>query len=347
MKAIHILFSGIVVGLLAVSGSNAQAVKFDSETISGLGARNIGSAAMSGRIAAVDAVHENGKLTIYVGSASGGVWRSRDGGTTYEPVFDKQPVQSIGAVAIDRKDPKTVWVGTGETWTRNSVSIGDGVYKTTDGGDNWTNMGLKESERIAKVLIDPTNSETVYVCATGKLWSDSDERGVYKTTDGGKTWAKILKGGNASTGCSMMSMDPKDPKTIYATMWDFRRQGWTFRSGGINETAASGSGFFKSTDGGATWMELDENSAKGLPPKPWGRLAVAVAPSKPSTVYAFVEAVMPKNALYRSDDGGQTWTALDRSQNMIWRPFYFANLIVDPNNENKLFKTGGDRKSVV
>jgi photosystem II stability/assembly factor-like uncharacterized protein len=139
----------------------------------------------------------------------------------------------------------------------------------------------------------------------------------------------------------MMSMDPKDPKTIYATMWDFRRQGWTFRSGGINETAASGSGFFKSTDGGATWMELDENSAKGLPPKPWGRLAVAVAPSKPSTVYAFVEAVMPKNALYRSDDGGQTWTALDRSQNMIWRPFYFANLIVDPNNENKLFKTGG------
>jgi photosystem II stability/assembly factor-like uncharacterized protein len=340
-----IWLSAVIVGLFFVSSAGGQtassAVKFDSETISGLGARNIGSAAMSGRIAAVDAVHVDGKLTIYVGAASGGVWKSRDGGTTYKPVFDKQPVMSIGAVAIDKKNPNMVWVGTGESWTRNSVSIGDGIYKTSDGGDNWTNMGLKESERIAKVLIDPTNSDTVYACATGKLWSDGDERGVYKTIDGGKTWTKILKGGNLSTGCSMMSMDSKDPKTIYAAMWDFRRQGWTFRSGGINETAASGSGLFKSTDGGSTWIELDEKSAKGLPPKPWGRLAVTVAPSNPRVVYAFVDAAMPKNGLYRSDDGGQTWAALDRSQNMIWRPFYFANLIVDPRDENKLFKTGG------
>ena len=316
----------------------ATAVKVDSETISGLGARNIGSAAMSGRIAAVDAVQEGQRLTVYVGSASGGVWKSVNGGTTFKPVFDKQAMQSIGAVTIDPKNPKTIWVGTGESWTRNSVSIGDGVYKSTDGGDNWTHMGLKESERITKILVDPTASDTVYVCVPGKLWSDSDERGLYKTTDGGKTWAKILKGANASTGCSMISMDKQSPKTIFAGMWDFRRKGWTFRSGGDGPNAPSGSGLFKSTDGGASWTELTDANAKGLPSKPWGRVAVTVAPSKPNVVYAFIEAEPPKNGLYRSDDGGQTWTLGDRSQSMIWRPFYFANLIVDPKNENKIYK---------
>lgn len=316
----------------------SSTVKVDSETISGLGARNIGSAAMSGRIAAVDAVQEGQRLTVYVGSASGGVWKSVNGGTTFKPIFDKQAMQSIGAVTIDPRNPKTIWVGTGESWTRNSVSIGDGVYKSTDGGDNWTNMGLRESERITKILVDPTATDTVYVCVPGKLWSDSDERGLYKTTDGGKTWAKILKGANASTGCSMISMDKQSPKTIYAGMWDFRRQGWTFRSGGDGPNAPSGSGLFKSTDGGASWTELTDANAKGLPSKPWGRVAVTVAPSKPNVVYAFIEAEPPKNALYRSDDGGQTWTLGDRSQSMIWRPFYFANLIVDPKNENKIYK---------
>ncbi|HEV8363741.1 MAG TPA: hypothetical protein VGQ52_09490 [Gemmatimonadaceae bacterium] len=317
------------------------AARADSETISGLGARNIGSAAMSGRVAAIAAVHENNRLTIYVGTASGGVWKSTNGGTTYKPVFDKQPVQSIGAVAIDPTNPKVVWVGTGESWTRNSVSIGDGIYKSTDGGENWTNTGLKESERIAKILIDPNDANTVYACVPGKLWSDSNERGVYRTTDGGKSWSKVLAGANASTGCSLMSMDPTATKTIYAGMWDFRRKGWTFRSGGDGPEAASGSGLFKSTDGGTTWKELNAASASGLPPKPWGRVAVTVAPSKPNVVYAFVEAVPPRNALYRSDDGGTTWAIRDRSQNMIWRPFYFANLIVDPKNENRVIKPDG------
>src|SRR6266853_1437220 len=268
----------------------AQNVEFDSDTISGLGARNIGSAAMSGRVAAIAAVKEDGRLTVYAGAASGGVWKSSNGGTTFKPVFDKEGAQSIGAVAIDPQAPKTIWAGTGEAWTRNSVSIGNGIYKSTDGGDSWTNMGLQNSERIAKIIIDPKDSNTVYACVPGKLWSDSEDRGVYKTTDGGKSWNKILKGSNLSTGCSMISMNPQDPKVLYAGMWDFRRKGWTFRSGGENATGLSGSGFFQTTDGGATWKELDDKSAKGLPAKPWGRVAVTIAPSKPNVVYALTRS---------------------------------------------------------
>src|ERR1044071_3536013 len=229
------LSAGAVASAQTPQPANPQSngpVKVDSETISGLGARNIGSAQMSGRVAAIAAAREGQRLTICVGSASGGVWKSVNGGTTYKPVFDKQPVQSIGAIAIDPKNPKVVWVGSGEAWMRNSVSIGDGIYKSTDGGDNWTNVGLPNSEHIAKILIDPTDTNTVYACVPGKLWSDSDDRGVYKTTDGGKSWNKVLKGSNGSTGCSMLSFDRSNPKTICAGLWDFRRKAWTFRSGG-------------------------------------------------------------------------------------------------------------------
>jgi photosystem II stability/assembly factor-like uncharacterized protein len=291
---------------------------------------------MSGRVAAIDAVTENGRLTIYIGAASGGVWKSVNGGTTFKPVFDKQSVQSIGAVTIDPSNPKTVWVGTGESWTRNSVSIGDGIYKSTDGGETWTNMGLKSSERFSKIIVDPKNSDTVYACVPGHLWNDDPDRGLYKTTDGGKTWNQILKGANLSTGCASISIDRTNANTIYASLWDFRRQGWTFRSGGNGPNAFSGSDLLKSTDGGQTWQAL-EKSAKGLPAKPWGRIALAVAPSKPSTVYAFIESV--NSALYRSDDSGASWTRLDSSQMMNWRPFYFADLTVDPKNPDRLFKT--------
>ncbi|HEX3760726.1 MAG TPA: hypothetical protein VHW23_18555, partial [Kofleriaceae bacterium] len=178
----------------------------DSGVISGLGARNIGSATMSGRIAAVAGRVVGGKTLLYVGAASGGVWKSQDGGTTFKPVFDKQPVQSIGAIAIDPSNPETVWVGSGEAWTRNSASIGNGIYKSTDGGETWTNMGLPESERIVKIVVHPTASQVVYACVPGKLWSDSADRGLYKTSDGGKTWALVLKGPNPSTGCSGVTM---------------------------------------------------------------------------------------------------------------------------------------------
>ena len=308
-------------------------VRYDAGTISGLPARNIGSAAISGRIAAVTAVHEAGRLTVFAASASGGVWKSVNGGTTFKPVFDSQPVQSMGAIAIDPKNPKTVWAGTGESWMRNSVSIGDGIYKSIDGGENWSNTGLKDSEHIAKILVDPADSDTVYACATGHLWDDNAERGVYKTTYGGKSWRRVLAGANGSTGCGMLAMSPREPKTLYASLWDFRRQAWTYRSGG------PGSGLFKSTDAGEHWTEFTGGNAKGFPEKPYGRIAVAVAPSKPLVVYAMIES--KSSALYRSDNGGASWTRMDASQYMVWRPFYFANLIVDPKDENKVFKVDG------
>ncbi len=316
------------------------AVTFDAGSISGLTARNIGSATMSGRVAAIAAMEKDGKTTIFVASASGGVWKSEDGGTTYKPVFDHEDVQSIGAVAIDPSNPQTIWVGTGESWTRNSVSIGNGIYKSTDGGESWTHMGLPESERIVRIIVHPKDSDTVYACVPGKLWSDSAERGLYKTTDGGKHWSQILKGANLSTGCSSLAMDPKDPGLLYAAMWDFRRKGWSFRSGGDNDKAFSGSGLHVSRDGGKSWSELTTESNKGLPAKPFGRIALAVAPSNSKVIYAAIEAAKGAG-LYRSGDGGNTWEARDKSQFMVWRPFYFANLIVDPKDENRVFKTGG------
>ena len=292
------------------------------------------------RISAIAANSEpNGKIKMFIGGASGGVWRSEDSGTTFKPIFDEQPVQSIGAIALDPKNSKVVWVGTGEAWTRNSVSIGNGMYKSTDNGDTWTRIGLPNSERIAQIVVSPENSDTVYVAVPGALWSDSAERGLYKTTDGGRTWNLVLKGGNLSTGCSTISIDPSNPNVLLAGMWDFRRKGWTFRSGGEGPDAPSASGLFRSTDAGATWTEVTPESAKGFPVKPYGRLAVAYAPSNAKRVYCFVEG--KDSALFVSDDGGGTWDKRDKSTWMVWRPFYFANLIVDPKNADRVFKVNG------
>jgi photosystem II stability/assembly factor-like uncharacterized protein len=310
---------------LAVS---AQDLTLDSDTLSGLPIRAIGPAAMGGRIADIAAVPEGQRLTIYVGSASGGVWKSVDGGTTFKPIFDKQASLSIGAVAIDPSHPQTVWVGTGESWVRNSVSVGTGVYRTRDGGENWEAVGLPDSEHISRILVHPKDSNTVYACALGHLWNSNTERGVFKTTDGGRTWNKLLYR-NDSTGCAEMAMDPQDPGVVYAAMWDVRREPHNFRSGG------PGSGLFKSTDAGATWHEL----RKGLPQGDLGRIGIAVAPSNHARVYAVVEA---KNhtALFRSDDAGESWAEVNNSFNVSGRPFYFARLAADPKNPDRVYKPG-------
>ncbi len=280
---------------------------------------------MSGRIAAIDVVPTH-PLTLYVGAASGGVWKSTDGGVSYKPIFDEH-TQSIGAVRVDPSNPKTVWVGTGESWTRNSTSIGDGVYKTIDGGDSWQRMGLENSERIARIEVSSKDSNTVWVCATGHLWNANEDRGVYKTTDGGKSWKKTLYA-NPDTGCSDISVDPQDPRILYAGMWTFRRTGWSFSSGG------AGSGLYKSTDGGETWKPL----TNGLPAGLKGRVAVAIAPSRPSVVYALVESEV--TALYRSDDSGGSWAEMNTAFNLQVRPFYFAHLVVDPTDFDTIYKPG-------
>ncbi len=249
-------------------------------------------------------------------------------------------MQSIGAIALDPKNSKNVWVGTGESWTRNSVSIGNGMYTL----DRWRRN--LDAERFAELGTHCENHcepgkqrNGVYVAVPGPLWSDSPERGLYKTTDGGRTWNQILKGANLSTGCSTIAMDPTNPNVLLAGMWDFRRQGWTFRSGGNGPEAPSGSGLFRTTDGGATWKEITPENSKGFPKKPYGRLAVAIAPSNAQRVYCFVEST--DSALFVSDDGGATWDKRDKSTWMVWRPFYFAHLTVDPKNPDRVFKTDG------
>ncbi len=328
MRIRHGLLFGCALGWVA-TGAAALATVNDatitSDTFGGLSARAIGPAAMSGRITAIDAVPTD-PLTVYVGSASGGVWKSTDAGTTFKPIFDEH-TQSIGALRVDPSDPKTIWVGTGESCVRNSVSIGDGVYRSRDGGETWQHMGLKASERIAAIVIHPKDPKTVYVCATGPLWSAGDERGVFKTSDGGATWRKVLYV-NDSTGCSDLAIDPQEPRILYAGLWQFRRWPDFFSSGG------PGSGLYKSVDGGETWREL----TKGLPSGEKGRIAVAVAPSRPSVVYALVEAA--KTALYRSEDLGESFVQVNTSLSVSLRPFYFAHLVVDPTDHLTVYKPG-------
>jgi len=329
----------LLASAVALIAGPVVAQSFDSAAVSGLGVRNIGSATMSGRISAIDGRQEkDGKVTLLIGSASGGVWKSEDGGTTFKPLFDHEPVQSIGAVAIDPHDSKVMWVGTGEGWVRNSVSIGNGVYKSTDGGETWTNVGLPNSERITRILIDPKNSDVVYVCAPGALWSDSPDRGLYKTSDGGKSWSLILKGANLSTGCASVAMDPANNQHLLAGTWDFRRKAYEFRSGGSGPDQPSGSRLAESRDGGRTWTYLDAANRKGLPKQPWGRIELAFAPTNPKQIYAFVENVRP--ALFASEDGGTTWQERDRSQWQVWRPFYFGRIVPDPKDDKKVWKMG-------
>ncbi len=306
----------------------AQPIKL-ADLFGDMRARHIGPAVMSGRINDMEAHPTNARI-IYAGTAGGGVWKSNDSGTTFNPIFDEY-CQSIGVVTLDPNDPdNTIYVGTGETWTRNSVSIGDGLYRSTDGGTNWEKLGFDNSERIANIIVNPDNSDEIYVGVLGALWSDNEERGVYKSTDRGATWEKILYI-NEGTGCADMAIDPNDPNTLYASMWEFRRTAWSFNSGGVN------SALYKSTDAGKTWNKIHNGFPEGI----LGRLAIAVAPSDSNVLYTVIEAEEDtKKGLYRSDDAGASWKQLNNDFGITVRPFYFSRIVVDPRNPDVVIKGG-------
>lgn len=294
------------------------------ERLEKMSVRSIGPAGMSGRVTTIDVVRDD-PSTIYIGTASGGLWKSTSGGTSWEPIFDDQASLSIGAVAIAPSNSDVLWVGTGEGNPRNSQSAGRGLFRSMDGGQNWDFMGLPNSRNIHRILIDPRDENTVYVGAQGPAWGESAERGVYKTTDGGATWDRILYV-NDSTGVADMVMDPENPNKILVAMWQFKRWPWFFKSGG------DGSGLYVTYDGGAIWEERTDED--GLPKGELGRMGLAIAPGKTNVIYALIES--KKNALYRSNDGGFSWKKVS-DKNIGNRPFYYADLYVDPSNENRIY----------
>lgn len=321
---------GCLTSLVLPQGIAQEIPLKGKELFGDLSARQIGPALMSGRIIDME-VHPTNAQIIYTGTAGGGVWKSNDGGASYSPIFEDH-IQSIGQVAVDPNDPdQTLWVGTGEIWTRNSVSLGAGLFKTTDGGANWKEIaGFEKSERISGIEIHPENSDIVYVGVLGALWNDSEDRGVYKTTDGGATWSKVLHINN-TTGVADLIMDPNNPEVLYASMWEFRRTAWNFNSGGNN------SALYKSVDGGTTWNKIHN----GFPSGKLGRIAVAVAPSDTSRVYAVIESKEDKDkGLYVSNDAGASWERTNGDFGLTVRPFYFSRIVVDPKNPDILLKGG-------
>ncbi len=315
----HLTFASLL--LLCSFVAHAQ---YDTSIFRGMQARSIGPSGMSGRISEVIALPSNPSV-IYVATATGGIWKSDNAGISWKPLFDRQPVSSTGAIAVYPPNPSIVWVGTGEGNPRNSSSVGNGIYKSLDGGETWTHSGLAKSEKIHRIIPHPTDERTVFVAAIGPTWSDGVERGVFKTTDGGKSWKNIFFV-NARTGCADLVMDPANPNKLIAAMWEHRRTPWDFTSGG------PGSGLYVTYDAGETWKKIEH---EGLPEGEPGRCGIAVARNNPNVVYALVEA--KRNALCRSDDGGRTWRQVNTNVNVAPRPFYYADIRIDPSNENRIY----------
>ena len=320
------MFTVLLGFILLVLCADSFAQKFSPDQFKNIKPRSIGPAGMSGRITAIDALHTNPDL-IYLGTASGGVWKTENSGSSWQSVFDEQPNLNIGAVAIQQSNPSVVWVGTGEGNPRNSINIGGGIYKTMDGGKSWKMLGLEKTKNIHRIIIDPNDPNTVYAGAIGNPYGIHPERGVYKTTDGGDTWKLILHT-NDSSGCGDLVIDPSNPNKLIAAMWQHRRTPWSFYSGG------KGSGLFVTVDGGKNWKQLGKE--EGIPDGDLGRIGLTISHNEPSRVYALIEAT--KNGLYKSDDGGFKWALVNSDKEEVTnRAFYFQDIRVDPKNENRLY----------
>ena len=307
-----------------------------------LKARAIGPAVMGGRVSDI-AIDSRNPFIFYVGLGHGGVFKTNDNGVTFDPIFDKQPALSIGAIAVAPSDSDVIWVGTGEANDRNSSDWGNGVYRSTDGGENWQNVGLKNSRAIARIVVDPKKPEVAYVAAMGHLWADGGERGLFKTTDGGKTWKLILQAPaphNAHTGCGDVILDPANPQIVYATLYARQRTPWSFSSGPSVTGSEDAGGIFKSESGGASWKKL----SGGLPGQT-GRIGLAISASNPKVVMAVVQSYeggtgqltdlrSKSGGVFRSEDGGEKWT---RMSAIDPRPFYFSQIRIDPANDQRVY----------
>ncbi|HSS19659.1 MAG TPA: hypothetical protein VLL54_06265 [Pyrinomonadaceae bacterium] len=321
------ILSSFVFILLVISGAalvvvaQEKADKLDETFLKNLQFRAIGPAIMGGRIDDI-AVVENNPSTYYVGVATGGVWKTTNNGTTFDPIFDEQGSTSIGDIAIAPNDPSIVWVGSGEANNRQSSSWGDGIYRSLDAGKTWQNMGLRDSKHISRVVIDSRDPNIVYVAVLGHLWGPNKERGVFKTTDGGKTWNNVLFI-NEDTGITDLAIDPESPLTLYAAAYQRRRTPWGFNGGG------PGSALYKTIDGGANWTKL----TKGLPEGTTGRIGIDIYRRNPNILYALVENA--KGGTFRSDDRGETWRKVN---DLTSRPMYYSQIRIDPNNEQRLWQ---------
>lgn len=311
--------------LLALIFSGMGVAQVDMDLFKGMNMREIGPGAMSGRVTSIDAVTDDPRI-IYVGTASGGMWKSESGGLTWEPIFDDQPVMSIGSVHINQNNPSEVWAGTGEGNPRNSHTSGAGIFKSINAGRDWTRMGLENTRCIHRVIVHGENDDVVYAGAMGSAWGPNPERGVFRSQDGGQTWKNILFV-NDSTGCADLVADPSNPNKLFAAMWEFGRKPWTFNSGG------EGSGLYVSHDGGDTWVKRTEDD--GLPKGNLGRIGLAVSHSNPNIVYALIEA--KEHTLYKSTDGGFTWGKVYKEGPAGNRPFYYADIRVNPKDPKEVW----------
>ncbi|MBV9272069.1 MAG: hypothetical protein JO165_13325 [Candidatus Eremiobacteraeota bacterium] len=317
--------------LVLIAAAPAPSSTSAPNRLAGMQWRMAGAAVSGGRLAAVAGTDADPSL-YYIGAAGGGVWKTTNAGQSFRPVFDGQSVQSIGAVAIDPKNESVVWVGTGEGNPRNDVSQGNGVYRSSDGGKTWQHVLPLHNALISSLVVNATDTNSVVVAVLGDPFASDPDRGIYRTTDGGKTWNKTLFVDN-DTGAADLATSVKTPNTIYAAMWQYRRTGWSTTSGG------AGSGLYKSTDGGSTWQRL---SGRGLPQEPYGRIGLAVAPSNPNRVFALIETKQTNGipgALYRSDDNGATWTQTTHNTLIDERPFYYTRVFVDPTNQDHVWTT--------